>query len=386
MFQFAKCSRFGVFLKFGRKKRPKEQNSLMNPSRLCLLSIGCPGFSPHVQPPGALSVFQHHLIQPHNTSSEPGKCEHLHVTGYHHSRHWCFPALPARVCSGSGVGCRMVLPVLTGTPHHLLTPLCEPDVQLALGSLLDLPWLALNRLLWVGLPPAPAPGWALLWEHCISPLNAQQGTGFSLSTVQCYLVKLFSKLILVLVLLRGRLTFPQAKWWGGAFSCTGCCRTSTVLVCLMVTMSLSIPQLLSSYSLTQWKVNWQQKNIFWLCNSFSYFTVEWFVLRGSVERWEIQCCQVPLVLQITSISSLLLFQKILVRYLWRRAWQRLVSAARAPIPWKHGGLVLPEGREGNHPLHLHAQMGASNSHFKFLYIYLNPRKWFGYYIKHMYGK
>lgn len=188
------------------------------------------------------------------------------------------------------------------------------------------------------------------------------------------------------MILRGRLLFHRPSDEEVPFHVQGGCSTSTVLVCLMVTVSLSIPQLLCSYSLTQWKVIDSRKI------SFGFATTSvislWNCLSSgeNVERWEIQCCQLPLVLQITSICSLLLFQKILVRYVWKRAWQGLVSAAHGPIPWKHNGLALPEGREGNHSVLLHAQTGASDSHFKFLYIHFSPRKWFWYYVQHMYGK
>lgn len=84
----------------------------------------------------------------------------------------------------------------------------------------------------------------------------------------------------------------------------------------MVTVSLSIPQLFSFSILTKWRVTENRKISFGFATTSVISLGVWFVLGGRCRKVrEIQCYKLPLVLQITLISSLLLLQKILVRYL-----------------------------------------------------------------------
>lgn len=148
---------------------------------------------------------------------------------------------------------------------------------------------------------------------------------------------------------RGRLTSSEGKWCGGAFSYIGCYRTSTILVCLMATTSLSVPQIrdvqaLSFYVVTKWKVA-EGRTVSFGFAATSVISLGNGLSSGGVERWEIQRCQLPLHLlhhAHHSSPACHYSKKIRVRYLCGRGCGGISPCCSRPHtvkaqwPWSAG--------------------------------------------------
>lgn len=104
-----------------------------------------------------------------------------------------------------------------------------------------------------------------------------------------------------------------------------------------------------------------QNSIFWVCSNFSYFTGEWFVLRGcrKVRNSALSASSASAAPCTPFVSSLSLFQKNPCQIpVWKRVWGDQSLLLTSPYRESTVALVCREGRGGSSSLHPHMQMGT----------------------------